>query len=147
MFTYLRTLRLADTDAAGVVYFAALLSICHEAYEAFLEAQGISLGAVLRQPNLAVPIVHADIDFLRPLHCGDRLAIELGIQRLGQSRFDSHYRVYLIIQPNLTVAQASLTHVCIDPTQGQAIPLPEVWRQMLTVTTITTSRDPNHCQG
>jgi hypothetical protein len=37
-FSYVRTVRLADTDAAGVVYFARTLSICHEAYEAALAA-------------------------------------------------------------------------------------------------------------
>ncbi|MDJ0549913.1 MAG: 1,4-dihydroxy-2-naphthoyl-CoA hydrolase, partial [Microcystis aeruginosa] len=31
--SYERLIYLADTDAAGVVYFAHLLSICHEAYE------------------------------------------------------------------------------------------------------------------
>ena len=42
-FEYPRTIRFADTDAAGVVYFAQILSICHEAYEASLQASGIEL--------------------------------------------------------------------------------------------------------
>jgi len=32
-FAYDRKIHFADTDSAGVVYFARLLSICHEAYE------------------------------------------------------------------------------------------------------------------
>jgi len=32
-FTYSRTVHFADTDAAGVVFFANFLAICHEAYE------------------------------------------------------------------------------------------------------------------
>ena len=40
-FTYHRTIRFKDTDAAGVVYFANILAICNEAYEESLEASGI----------------------------------------------------------------------------------------------------------
>ncbi|MBD2021122.1 1,4-dihydroxy-2-naphthoyl-CoA hydrolase, partial [Leptolyngbya sp. FACHB-36] len=42
-FVYSRTVRFSDTDAAGVVYFASALSICHEAYEASLAAVGVDL--------------------------------------------------------------------------------------------------------
>jgi len=40
-FTYRRTIRFADTDAAGVVFFPNYFSICHEAYEESLAADGI----------------------------------------------------------------------------------------------------------
>ena len=42
-FAYSRTIHFADTDAAGVVYFARYLSICHEAYEEALAAAGIDM--------------------------------------------------------------------------------------------------------
>ena len=32
-FSYSRSVRFADTDAAGVVFFANYLALCHEAYE------------------------------------------------------------------------------------------------------------------
>ena len=37
-FTYERTIRLGDTDAAGIMFFANYLVLCHEAYEASLAA-------------------------------------------------------------------------------------------------------------
>ena len=40
-FVYHRTIRFADTDAAGVVFFPNYLTICHEAYEESLAAAGI----------------------------------------------------------------------------------------------------------
>ena len=42
-FTYSRQIYLSDTDAAGVVYFAKGLEICHQAYEESLAEAGISL--------------------------------------------------------------------------------------------------------
>ena len=62
-FRYERTVRLADTDAAGVVYFARVLSICHEAYEASLAAAGVPLASWIRKGTIALPIVHAHADF------------------------------------------------------------------------------------
>ena len=42
-FVYRRTIRFADTDAAGVVFFPNYLAICHEAYEESLADDGIEL--------------------------------------------------------------------------------------------------------
>ena len=42
-FTLRRVIRFQETDAAGVVYFANLLALCHEAYEASLAHAGIAL--------------------------------------------------------------------------------------------------------
>jgi 1,4-dihydroxy-2-naphthoyl-CoA hydrolase len=54
-FTYNRTVRFQDTDAAGVVYFANVLSMCHEAYEASLAASGINLKSFFNNPTVLFP--------------------------------------------------------------------------------------------
>jgi len=77
MFIYHRTVRFQDTDAAGVMYFANGLAIAHEAYEASLQATGIDQKAFFKGVPVAVPIVHASVDFLRPIAVGDRLEIHL----------------------------------------------------------------------
>ncbi|MFZ9683665.1 MAG: 1,4-dihydroxy-2-naphthoyl-CoA hydrolase, partial [Cephaloticoccus sp.] len=46
-FIYERTIRLAETDAAGIVYFANYLGLCHEAYEAALAAAGLPVQSFL----------------------------------------------------------------------------------------------------
>lgn len=55
-FTYNRTVRFQDTDAAGVVYFANVLGICHEAYEESLEASSINLKDFLLIPLWGFPL-------------------------------------------------------------------------------------------
>jgi 1,4-dihydroxy-2-naphthoyl-CoA hydrolase len=74
-FTYHRTIRFSDTDAAGVVYFAKVLSICHEGYEASLAASGINLHSFFNNETVAIPIIHASVDFWRPMFCGDSIII------------------------------------------------------------------------
>jgi len=119
-FSHSRTIRFADTDAAGVVYFAQIFSICHEAYEASLAAQGINLPEFFGNPAIAVPIVHAEADFRQPLVCGDRITITLQPQQLSPHSYEIKYEIHkknpespLELQPQL-IAQAQTKHICID---------------------------------
>ncbi|WP_413199283.1 acyl-CoA thioesterase [Nostoc piscinale] len=110
-FIYNRTVRFADTDAAGVVYFANVLSICHEAYEASLNASGMNLKAFFTKPSVAFPIVHANVDFFRPMYCGDELNISLIPQKLSADKFEIAYEITIA---DVLVAKAITCHVCID---------------------------------
>ncbi len=111
-FSYQRRIYLADTDAARVVYFTKLLSICHEAYEEFLTQGGVDFGELVSIPSLAIPIVHADIDFLRPVFCGDELLIDLNVETVTE---DSFTVLYFIYKSGEKVAKAMTKHVAIDP--------------------------------
>ncbi len=44
---YQRTVRFAEVDGAGFVFFAKYLELCHEAYEASLLRSGIELRTCL----------------------------------------------------------------------------------------------------
>jgi len=110
-FTYNRTVRFQDTDAAGVVYFANVLGICHEAYEESLEASSINLKEFFTNPSVAFPIVHASVDFLRPMFVGDKLLINLIPQKIGGDKFEVTYEITV---GEVVVAKAITRHVCID---------------------------------
>lgn len=112
-FTYNRIVRFQDTDAAGVVYFANVLGICHEAYEESLRASGINLKDFFTNPSVAFPIFQANVDFFRPMFCGDNLAISFIPQKLGVDKFELSYEVSIA---NVVVAKAITRHVCIDAT-------------------------------
>ncbi len=132
-FIYHRTIRFHETDAAGVVYFANILTLCHEAYEASLANAGINLQDFFGGVTLAVPIVHASVDFRRPLHCGDEVAIALSPHRLNETTFEIRY--CLSNAAEKTVATALTRHVCIDSTSRQRHPLsPDLaqWLQLAT---------------
>jgi 1,4-dihydroxy-2-naphthoyl-CoA hydrolase len=113
-FIYQRTVRFQDTDAAGVVYFANVLAICHEAYEASLTASGIDLNRFFRGADVAIPIVHASVDFMRPMMCGDRLQIHLTPMQLSSSEFEIAYRVFLSDRADKPASQAITRHVSIQ---------------------------------
>ncbi len=132
-FIYPRQIRFHETDAAGVVYFAQVLMLCHEAYEASLDAAGIELKTFFSgQGSMAVPIVHSSVDFFRPLFCGDRLTIHLDPQPLNESEFEIHYEIWpapsFPAQPDKTsapsrpCATALTRHVCINPACRRRLP-------------------------
>ena len=123
-FKYEYTIQFRDTDAAGVVYFASILSICHIAYEASLIESGIDLQLFVNNPEFAVPITHVSADFLKPLYCGDRITIELTPRSIDSWRFEIEYQ--------LKSATAITKHVVIDPTTRKRQELPAILTEWLT---------------
>ena len=94
-FKHVHVVRFHETDAAGVVYFANLLTFCHEAYEAALAAVGIDVALFFsRDRNVAVPVIHAEADFYRPVRCGEAIAIHLIPKQLTAHSFEIHYAIY-----------------------------------------------------
>ena len=124
-----RMVRFGDTDAAGVMHFHQLLRWCHESWEESLERYGIEAGAIFpgcrnqpRWPEVALPVVHCSADFLRPVHGGDHLAVQLEPERLNPGSFE----VRCTFQHNSNiVALGLIRHVAIDAMSRQRCALPE----------------------
>ena len=130
---YTRTIHFQDTDAAGVVYFANVLSICHEAYEASLANSGIELRSFFRDPNFAIPIVHANVDFFRPMFCGDVVTVNLKAVKLSDSEFEVAYEIVSAYGENPKLARGLTRHVCIETLRRRRHPLPEPLQKWLRV--------------
>ncbi|WP_373542503.1 acyl-CoA thioesterase [Chamaesiphon sp.] len=112
-FSYEYTIQLRDTDAAGVVYFANIISICHVAYEASLIAANINLKLLVNNQEFAVPITHVSADFFKPLYCGDRVIIHLTPRSIDSCRFEIKYQ--LLSPESLVIATAVTKHITIAP--------------------------------
>ncbi len=129
-FIYKRTVRFQETDAAGVVYFANILAICHEAYEASLAESGVNLQSFFCYPKIAIPITNVSADFFQPMFCGDRQTIQLMPRQISNSNFEINYEIYL--EGNSTTqgevvacaAKATSQHVCIHTTERVRTSLP-----------------------
>ena len=128
---YTRRIYFRDTDAAGVVYFANLLVICHEAYEGALVTSGVELRSFFSNSTTAIPIVHASVDFFRPLFCGDAIEVHLKPKLLTPSEFEIAYTILEAESAKGKVAVALTRHVCIDPQQRCRQELPDEIMQWL----------------
>lgn len=131
LFTHNYTIRLSDTDAAGVVYFANVLVICHQAYEESLAAGGINLKEFVSNSSTAIPIVHTEVDFFRPMFCGNKLLIRLMPQQLSETEFEVNYQIFTASSPEQQLAKALTRHVGIAPASRKRTHLPEAIIQWL----------------
>lgn len=87
------TVRFHEVDSASIAYFSRVFEHCHAAYEEMLAAAGLPLATLLSEQDFIMPLVHAEADYRRPLRLGDRLNIELRVERLGASSTTYAYRV------------------------------------------------------
>jgi 1,4-dihydroxy-2-naphthoyl-CoA hydrolase len=133
-FNYNYIIQFRDTDAAGVVYFANIISICHIAYEASLIRSGIDLKLFVNNPEFAVPISHVSADFFRPLFCGDRVTIQLTTTSINSCKFEIQYQILstetgsnVNIDSPLAVSATTITrHIVINPRTRKRQELPKI---------------------
>ena len=124
-FSYQRTVHFPDTDAAGVVFFARYLSMCHEAYEEALGAAGVPLGTFFADNGAVIPIAKSEASYLRPLVCGDKLRIEATPSRLTDHSFALDYVIWKTVgSAEKRAAVVRTEHVCISSKTRERLPLP-----------------------
>ena len=121
-FQYDTTIKLHDTDAAGLLFFGHQFRIVHDAYQAFMEESGFNFAEIIRQGEILVPIVHAEADYLEPLAVGDKLTIVMSAAKISEHSFTLSYDLQ---RPNLTsVGTVQTVHVTVDRVSGKKTPLP-----------------------
>jgi 1,4-dihydroxy-2-naphthoyl-CoA hydrolase len=143
-----RTVRFGETDAAGVMHFHQLWRWCHEAYEESLERFGLTPSEVFprpswspedRAPAVALPIIHCQADYLRPLRVGDPLSIALSPARLDPAQFALRYR---FSRDGEAVAVALTRHLAITVAERQRCPLPEGIARWLEASSLASGVRP-----
>jgi 1,4-dihydroxy-2-naphthoyl-CoA hydrolase len=123
-FTYQRTIHFSDTDAAGVVFFANTLSLCHEAYEESLGAAGIELHAFFSAQSLIVPISKTEAEYLRPLAVGDKVRVAVTPHALTENSYEVRFDVSKLGATEKAAARIRTEHVCLDAASRKRTPLP-----------------------
>src|SRR5690349_10521785 len=93
MFIYKTQIRLHDTDAAGLLFFANQFVLVHDAYEKLLQKLGFSFEAMLKKRGYFLPIVHAECDYKKPLFVGDEITISVAVSHIGTSSFTFVYEI------------------------------------------------------
>ena len=123
MFRYETSVKLHDTDAAGLLFFAHQFTIAHDAYETFMSEQGVGFRKILRDNDYKLAIVHASADFMKQLSVGDALTVEMRAEKVSTHSFILVYELF--DAAGAKVGTARTVHVCIDAASGLKKPLPE----------------------
>ena len=131
-FTYRRTVHFPDTDAAGVVFFANYLAMCHEAYEEALGAAGIELNRFFEDTGTIIPVTKSEAEYHRPLQTGDRIEVIVAPSALSEDSFEIRYEMFRVGPPRKRAALVRTEHVCIDRKTRVRRPLPDAVKRWLT---------------
>jgi len=120
-YIYHRKIRVQDTDATGVLYFANQLQIGLEAFEEFLNNKNFSLQSMIEEKAFLLPIVHTKADFSHPIVLGDLLSLHLQISHIGTSSFSHSSTLH---KEDLLVGTTLITHVVYCPQTKSSKPIP-----------------------
>jgi 1,4-dihydroxy-2-naphthoyl-CoA hydrolase len=146
-----RSVRFGDTDAAGVMHFHQLLRWCHEAYEESLERFGLRADKIFpslrHTPEIALPIVHCQANYLIPLMVGDPLEIQLDPRRLDPDCFEVSYRFQRgdadgPADDSTPVAHGITRHLAIRVADRRRCPLPEPINRWLEASSLSQGIQP-----
>lgn len=122
--SYERTIHFPDTDAAGVVFFANYLAICHEAYEEALATAGVKVRTFFSDQGIMIPVSKSSAEYLRPLYCGDRLRVTVTPTLLTEDSYAIEYDMVRLGTTEKRVAHVHTAHVCIKTATRERTALP-----------------------
>ena len=127
-FDYPFRVCLHDIDAAGVMFYGHLFRHAHDAYEGFMSALGFPLDGLIRA-GCRLPLVHAEADYMMPMHHGEEILVEIGVAALGGARFTLAYGFR--DGAGALRARAQTVHVHVTESGVGAAPLPDALRAAL----------------
>lgn len=125
-FQYRTRLALADTDAAGVLFFARQFDLIHLAYETWMRQSGVGLDRMLTECDYFVSIVHAESDYCQPVRYAAEIVISLVVESIGVSSYVVAYMLHDAAGDLLGRAQT--VHVCVDKLARTKRALPDELR-------------------
>ena len=128
MFTFKTKIRLHDTDAAGIIFFANQLKIIHDAYEELLEKSHLDFQTMLKKTDYFLPIVHAESDYKAPVFAGDKIAVTVKVGHIGKTSCSFEYTLK---RGKTLIGTAKTVHVAINQKSRNKIPLPPALRSAL----------------
>jgi YbgC/YbaW family acyl-CoA thioester hydrolase len=116
-----------DCDMLGHLNHATMLNFLERARWALLEPQ-IDIRNWARQPVFSV-VRHVDIGYLAQSRPGEDLVVRSGLLAIRRTSYIIKQDVHKVAN-DILVAEASIVFVCVNQ-QGQAVPVPDSWRDML----------------
>jgi len=122
------TVRFADCDPVGFVYYPRVLHYCHVCMEEFFaERCGITYQKLLDDERIGFATVKIEAEYFVPLLYGDTVEVDLEVTDLGRSSARFNYSLKRA-NDSVLCAQSSQIQVAMDIDKRKAIPLPEKYR-------------------
>lgn len=115
------TIRFAHCDPAGILFFARIFDLAHEAYEEWVRHCGFSPAEWFAHPEWAVPLRHCQAEYLQPMRLAQTFSVSAQILKIGDRSFQMEWSFE---QAGFLFAKVQTGHVFISKSSGKPIPLP-----------------------
>jgi 4-hydroxybenzoyl-CoA thioesterase len=120
--------RFCDLDPAGIAYYPNLVNFLHVAFEDFFAGHmGRPYPEVFKE-GLGFPTVKVEMEYLSPVHYGDRVTVSVGVEQVGRSSVRFRYEGSV---DGRAVFKARNTAVVVDMRSFRSITIPEHLRLKL----------------
>ena len=115
-----RTVRWADVDAAGRIYYARIFDYAGEGEWELLHSIGLSRKELAKSYDF--PRVHAECHFKKALELGDSFLLRFWPHRLGRTSIQYKFEAFLEKEPTEAAATGSMTVVVLRDGKPAEIP-------------------------
>ena len=115
------TIRFEDADPAGVIFYSRALALAHAAVENLIRQSPLGWDAWFASPTYAAPLRRAEADFFLPMRPGETFTARVTVEKLGNTSIT--FLVEFTDAAGNPAARIRTTHVLIDKSTGQPIPL------------------------
>ena len=122
---YRRSIRFADTDAAGVAHFSRLLVIIEEAVHDFFQSRSVPI----LDAATAWPVVSIHADYSAACRFQDEITVSLSMDKIGTSSLGFSFAAAKADGTACFGGKVTLCH--IDPALSAPAPIPEKTRNAL----------------
>ncbi|HEX2868324.1 MAG TPA: acyl-CoA thioesterase [Ignavibacteriales bacterium] len=111
-----------DCDPAGIMFYGNIFKVAHQAYEELLQKGNLERD-YFKDIEYALPLVHSEADFIKPIFPGKNLTVELRVTILKESSFELSYEV--LDNGGDLCARVKTVHVLVLKRDWQKSALPE----------------------
>lgn len=117
--SYEQRIHFYQCDPAGIIYFANIYNIAHDAFEEEFLLKYIDLE---KYKNFLLPIVHSEADYKKPLRFNDVITTIITLDCIGEHSFTLKYEIFNKATEQLS-AVVKITHTLVDKKTFQKVKL------------------------
>lgn len=118
------TLTYADTDPAGILYYAAWFPRMESLQSQWFLDQGMRQDRLLSSHGFWTVTCHTECDYLVPAKLFDRVRAELRLGRIGRKSFDMEFQ-FVRTADEIVLGLGAIRLVTVTPS-GNSVDIPDI---------------------
>lgn len=117
-----------DADPAGIMFFGNIFRLAHSAYEQMISEAEFERDYFF-DDEYAIPIIHADVDFIKPVFPGTKIKVDIGTSAVKDYSFELQY--FFRNEEGEITAKLKTVHVFITKSDWSKTKIPAEFLEYL----------------